>query len=314
MGKEKSPFGINFEYVLALVIIKVLEFLPLASAYQLSAAVARLVYVLDYKHRNRTVRHLLHAGLAANEHDARRLALANFINLGKTAVEICKVNQIITPANIREHIRFAASPETVDFFFNRDHPSPVIAITAHYGYWEFIGSAYSLLAGRPMLSVMRPFDNPKIGAYVNSKRQFGQHRICAKTNALKPLLGALRKGESIGFVADQHASESEGVETTFFGHPARTHTAPARLHLKTGVPLAVSVLRRLDHHFHFEMVIIGPLTVKPSGNQEEDLRKTVQLYTSALEEIIRAAPEQWLWAHRRWLDINRKKRTKPPIK
>jgi KDO2-lipid IV(A) lauroyltransferase len=44
-------------------------------------------------------------------------------------------------------------------------------------------------------------------------------------------------------------------------------------------------------------------------SQDDPLRWLTQEYTSAMEAMIRAAPEQYLWIHRRWKSQPRK----PPI-
>jgi KDO2-lipid IV(A) lauroyltransferase len=186
----------------------------------------------------------------------------------------------------------------------------MITLTAHIGNWEFCGIAYCLLARQPMLSVMRPFDNPRIGKMILEKRTRDGHRMSDRKGALKALLGALRKGESVGLLVDQHAGSAEGVETVFFGHPARTHASPAMLHLKTGVPIVVGVLRRTGlQEPPFELALADLIRYSPTGDKENDIRNVTQLYTSQIESMIRETPEQWLWAHRRWLNINRKRRT-----
>ena len=106
-------------------------------------------------------------------------------------------------------------------------------------------------------------------------------------------------------LADQHASTGDGVVTNFFGHPARSHSSPAKLHLKTKVPILVTVLRRTDNPLCFEFACHDPIIFEATGNNEQDIQAITQLYTTALEDLIRQAPEQWLWTHRRWLNLNR---------
>ena len=102
--------------------------------------------------------------------------------------------------------------------------------------WEISGLACSILY-KPILSVMRHFDNPKLGDYILSRRRQFRQTLQDKKSALKPLLKALKSHQAVGMLCDQHAGSLEGVETVFFGHPARTHASPALLHLKTGAPI-----------------------------------------------------------------------------
>ena len=66
------------------------------------------------------------------------------------------------------------------------------------------------------------------------------------------------------------------------------------------------VAKRLDDKFNYEIAAYGPFRIeKPSGSMEQDIKTLTQMFTSAIEEEIRRDPTQWLWSHRRWLDLNR---------
>lgn len=301
--KKKGIITINLEYFAVLFTIRFIQALPLKAAFAFSRVVMKILYRFDTLHSVRTVQHLMHAGIVKNVEEAKELAMRNYYHFGKVLVEIFKMHQFINRENFREHIKLNCSPETYDYLVG--HPKQVILVTAHCGNWEVAGMCYTLLSHIPLLSVKRPFYNPKIGDLVFHERESYLHSGCEKKGAIKAMLGALKRGESIAIVADQHASTSEGVESVFFGHPARTHASPARLHLKTGVPIVVSITRRVDDNFHFEYVIKDPIVFTPTGDRDEDTKKITQIYTSQLQELISEYPEQWLWAHRRWLDINR---------
>ena len=303
--RHKTAFEITLEYLPALIFVSAVRALPLRLAYAFSSFFAHLSFYIDRRHRERTIQHLLHAGIVADRAAAVRLAKRNFHELSKVGVEVFKMHQLLTPATVREHIRLAGSQKAIELFFTGARTSPAIVVTAHFGNWELGGIGYALLSDRSMLTVMRPFDNPKIGRLVYAQREGYKHRLCPKEGALKSLLGALRQGESVALIADQHALPEEGVVTSFFGHPASTHASPARLHLKTGVPILVAVSHRLDDRFHFEFVCADPIIVEPTDDKEGDVQRVAQLYTTALEALIRRWPEQWMWAHRRWLDLNR---------
>jgi lauroyl/myristoyl acyltransferase len=77
------------------------------------------------------------------------------------------------------------------------------------------------------------------------------------------------------------------------------------LHLKTGVPILVLMPRRVSDDFNFEFILSDPIIHKPTEDKKKDIREITQKFTSEIEKTIRLYPEQWLWAHRRWLDINR---------
>ncbi|OQA81603.1 MAG: lipid A biosynthesis lauroyl acyltransferase [Lentisphaerae bacterium ADurb.Bin242] len=152
---------------------------------------------------------------------------------------------------------------------------------------------------------MRPLENELIGNFFYSRRGTHGHTTVSKEKGIRPLLAALNAHQSIAIVSDQHASSKEGVEVTFCGHPARAHMTPALLHLKTKVPIFCLVVVRVDDDFHFKLTGYGPLQYTPTGDKEADIQAITRLYTGMIEKILRQYPDQWLWAHRRWLDCNR---------
>ena len=188
---------------------------------------------------------------------------------------------------------------------NPESSIPVILASMHLGNWELAANCYSYYTNQSMCSIMRPLANKKIGNYFYTKRNGIAHETVSKEKGVKPLLTALRTGKTIAIVADQHASHNEGIELKFFGHPARTHMTPALLHLKTSVPIFTAVVVRKDDDFHFMITSGKLLRYTPTGDKEKDIRAITEAYSASYEKLIRRFPDQWLWAHRRWLDCGR---------
>ena len=308
MAKKSSPkWLIYMEYIPFYLLYHFLHRISLKTAYRLSGFLVTLLYYLDIRHRNRTISHLLHAGVAGNRKEAAAMAKKTFLEFSKLLVEIVKMDQCYDPAKIR----VAGPQKTIDAVLSREHPNRnVIITTAHYGNWEVAGTAFSEYSGINMLSIMRPFDNPLVGELILAHRRSKVHELVDKQGSIRPVLKALQQGRNISILIDQHASHQEGVENVFFGHPCRTHMTPALLHLKTGVPILPEITRRGGDNFEFELVVGDLIEYKPTGDKEKDVQAITQLCTTALEKLIAQQPEQWMWAARRWLDIDRN--TKKP--
>ena len=229
----------------------------------------------------------------------------SFARLREAGVEVVKFNQIVTPENYHEYIRFASDSPEMNKIMDPEHPVTAILASAHLGNWELAGNIYAMLSGQNLCSIMRPLANRKLGEYFYTHRMSKKHTTVSKEKGIRPLLAALNRGDSIAVVSDQHATKTEGVEITFFGHPARAHMTVALLHLKTGHPILPILAIREDDNFHFMLTGTAPIRYTPTGNKEHDIREITQLYSNGFEELIRKYPEQWLWAHRRWLDCNR---------
>ncbi|HBC86247.1 MAG TPA: hypothetical protein DCZ94_04760 [Lentisphaeria bacterium] len=305
--KIKSPILVNIEYFFFLVAMNLARIIPLKLSYFIASICGRLFFIFDVRHRERVIQHLMHAGVAKNRREAVEIGKRNFVHFAKVIAEIFACRGLMKPENISKIVTISGSEKSKELFFSPGKSNPIILICAHFGNWEMAGQGYTISSGIPLMSVMRPFDNPKIGEYITSRRTGHTHEVCDKKGAIRPLLVALKKGYSIAILADQHASEAEGVVVDFFGHPARTHSSPALLHLRTGVPIMTMMPRRINDNFTFDFIISDPITYTPTDNKDDDVRKLTQIFTTETEKVIARYPEQWMWAHRRWLDINRER-------
>ncbi|MBR2363794.1 MAG: lysophospholipid acyltransferase family protein [Lentisphaeria bacterium] len=294
-------------YGIFLIPAELIRALSLKNAYRLARFVGFILYHIDWKHRKRIITHLLHSGIVTDRKEARCLAKKNFVHMVKVFVEVVKFDQIINAENHREYI--SVDPEISQDIINSVNPEQTlqtIVPSMHLGNWELSANCYCYYTKQYVCSIMRPLPNKKIGNYFYRKRNGISHESVSKERGVKPLLTALKKGKTIAIVADQHASHTEGIEHKFFGHPARSHMTPALLHLKTAIPLFPLVLIRKDDEFHFMLTSGGGLIQHtPTGDKEKDIRTVTEAYAAAFEKLIRKYPEQWLWAHRRWLNCGR---------
>lgn len=307
MGKKKRNAVLDsIQFFFFMLGVRIIRWCSLRGAYRWARFVGWLFYSVDLKHRNRTIRHILHSGIVTDRKEAKKLALKSMIHMVKVFVEIIKFDQIVNEENFYEHIRIADN-EGSQKLYNRETAVQTICAAGHIGNWELAGGALSFTTGLPVTSIMRPLGNEKLGNFFYKHRcGFGVHKTTSREKGLRPLVLAQKDGHHVAIVADQHANHNEGVEVTFFGHPARAHATPALLQLKGGQPLSAPCLFRLDDDFHFELYTPELFYYTPTGDKDADVQAICQAYTTTLEKIIRQHPDQWLWAHRRWLDIERR--------
>lgn len=112
---------------------------------------------------------------------------------------------------------------------------------------------------------------------------------------VRPILRALADNEIVWHGPDQGAKHGTGVEARFFDQPARTNTATAKLARISGAAVVpYHPLRRTDGTY--ELRIEPALEDFPAG----DLTAATQRVNDTIEAHVRAAPEQYLWSHRRF--------------
>lgn len=174
----------------------------------------------------------------------------------------------------------------------------VLLLTAHFGNWELLGLAHSLV-GWPLSIVVRPLDFAPLDRLARRLRARTGAELIGKQRALRPVLEALRSGRMVGVLLDQNASRDEGVFVPFFGQPASTSRSLALLSLRTRRPIVPVFIHREPDGRH--RVVIEPALPAPAANGGP--AAVVELTAECarrIEGTIRRWPEQWFWLHRRW--------------
>ena len=111
-------------------------------------------------------------------------------------------------------------------------------------------------------------------------------------------LTALSKGRSVGMLIDTRADEGEPIR--FFGFDAMTSLVPARLALRTEVPVVPVRVVRYDGT-RFRVHLQKPIHVdRTSGNDRETARLLTASIMAHYETWITEQPGHWLCSKRRW--------------
>ena len=171
-----------------------------------------------------------------------------------------------------------------------------ILISGHVGNWEILGQAIAA-AGYPVATIARPFYDPRITAWLHKWRsQRGLEIVWRGENTGKAILRVLRANRLMAFLIDQN-TRTAGDYVPFFGRRAFTPTIPAALALRMGAPVVLCWHQRRAKRHRITMVRIE---YTPSDDKERDVLALTADLTARLESVIREAPEQWVWMHRRW--------------
>jgi KDO2-lipid IV(A) lauroyltransferase len=170
-----------------------------------------------------------------------------------------------------------------------------LLLGSHFGNFEFSNAYYGSRFNR-LNFIVRAIDNP----YLERKRISLNTRynvgILYKKSGLKPAIKNLRKGQDLIIFPDQNANAKEGIESRFFGHRTHSFSILASLAAKYNYPILPMFCVRKNFSGIHQVTFLEPLAIHPYTTMEE----IVQMQNDALETIIRAHPDHWLWMHRRW--------------
>lgn len=248
---------------------------------------------------------LAHAFPELTEAQRRRLARRMWEHLFLLVLEVAHAPRKIHETNWRDYLVLRNKERLVPLLLSG---RPTLMVTAHFGNFEVAGYVLAIL-GFPTYTVARPLDNPFLDRFVNQfRRRTGQH-IIPKNGGYDQIVEVLAGGGTMGFLADQYAGP-KGCWVEFFGRPASAHKAIALLALDNDAPVAVCSARRTGRPLHMDLEAVAIADPREADDPVTGIRELTQWYTSRLEEIIRRAPEQYWWLHRRWKDTRQPRRRK----
>ncbi len=300
--KQPAPLapGKRFRFALESVGLRLalclVDGLPLALTTALARGVADIAFWCLGGRRRIACENVLRARVTDRPATARRIARHSFRHFAVLVVEALRIDRVFTAANWRDFVELDLAPETQALL--RQPDQGLLLASGHLGNWEVAAQLISYL--KPVVGVTRPLNNPYADSLMQKRKPRNRFRITPKHGTdIRRLLDALKQGEILAILFDQHARDSRSLMLPFFGIPASTYTSLAMLHFVTRAPLCFGYAVRTGP-LRYRLVADPPLLYKPTGNRDADTRAVMSQLNTRLEAAIRAHPEQYLWAHRRW--------------
>ncbi len=285
----------RLEYAPVWVIVRIFSILPRPVARGLGIVLAHAIRLLHRRLWRVGRRNLALAFPEKSESERKRILRGVYTSLGRQLVEFTKF-----PEYTKENIKRIAVYEGFENFERaRERGKGVLFMTAHLGGWEVGAFAHSLY-GNPLNVMMRELDNSYLDRLVTEYRSLHGNRMMLKDDFARGLLGAMRRGETVGILMDTNMTPPQGVFVDFFGHLACTASGVARVALRTDAAVVPAFtiwdkeLRK--YRIHFE----PPIALVNTGDDDADAIANTAAFTKKIEEFVRRYPDQWLWVHRRW--------------
>ena len=285
----------RLEFALVWLLLELLGLLPRRVARAVGAGIGWIAYAATPRLRRAGLKNLELAFPEKPVIEREKILRAMYKQLGWQLAEFCHMSGY-TLERANQLIRYEGLE---NYLAAQRRGQGVLVLTGHLGAWE-LSSFYHSLAGHPMSMVIRRLDNPWINRLVNDIRTQHGNRVLPKDDFARGLIAAMRAGDTVGVLMDTNMTPPQGVFVDFFGRTACTASGVARVALRTGAAVLPGFLvweaaeKRYVLHFLPELQLID------TGDSEADAIANTQLFTTALENVIRRYPEQWLWVHRRW--------------
>jgi Kdo2-lipid IVA lauroyltransferase/acyltransferase len=290
------------EFFVFRLLVCLVECLPYSASVRAAEALATLVHdVLPRRWTRYSVsaENLRRAFSGLTEQQVDDCVYRMWVHLFRTVCEMVQAPRKLHIYSYRQLVQFQNLPQTNEALLSGRR---VLLLGGHCGNWEISTTLFGLWGFR-MGVVARVMDNPFLDKWFRDYRERAGHRQLQKKGSFDEMLALLQAGGMVGLLGDQDAG-SRGLFVDFFGHPASTFKSIALLSLEYDAPIVVGVaVRQPDqpNTVWSQFEIACPAVIDPRTTESSDpVGEITRRYTAALEQVIRQAPEQYFWLHRRW--------------
>ena len=179
---------------------------------------------------------------------------------------------------------------------------PVMWLVPHFMGLDVAGNAVLLFQKRKVVSMYQRQSNPVMDRALRRGRvRLGNVEIFSREEGGRLLVRAIRRGDAFFNLPDMDFGRKESEFVPFFGVPAATIVAPARMARLLGMVVQPVVAEILPGGAGYRVRFLEPWTHFPTDDPVAD----TAAMNRWIEAEIRARPAQYLWVHKRF-------KTRPP--
>jgi len=279
-----------FSMRLLLFILWLLHPLPLPVLGRIGKFLGMLAYYITKERKHIALTNLRYCFPDLSEEEVKKRAKTHFQYYGRSVfdravlwwapVERIKRLIVVEPAFPVEEIQ----------------ANPVIFLCPHFICLEIPGALISMHA--KACSIYSHQSNKILDEVLRKGRlRFNDEgELYSRQEGIKPIVRALRKRVPFLIFPDMDLGLKESEFFSFFGHPAATLTAPARLAEITGAKIIPAVATFLPNYQGWKVKFYPAWDHLP----KDDIKAITQYMNHFVEERIREAPAEYYWTHRRF--------------
>jgi KDO2-lipid IV(A) lauroyltransferase len=280
-------------YILVRSIIWMLHLLPERILYLISDLVYVGVYYLAAYRKKVVTENLTRSFPEMNRMEVRRIARKFYHHLCDVILESA-VSHFYSEEQFRKRITYL-NTDLLDKLYAKQ--KPVIAVAAHYGNWEYL-TTLSLVSEYTVFGAYKPLKNKYFDRLIQKSRNRFRSLAVPMDQVVRKVIGMARDGQPAisVFISDQRpVFQNIQYWTRFLGQDTPLFLGAEKLARKLNAAVIFLKVRKVKRG-RYE-VDIELITDEPAGWKTYEL---TEAHVRILEDLIREAPEYWLWSHRRW--------------
>ncbi len=254
---------------------------------------------VNRKRLQRAVDNLQWAFPGWSEEQARDYAIRAYRHLFTLGVEFAHMGRAMGRDSVFDHVELGNLSVALGELMS---DQPTLLITGHCGNWELLGATLGDL-GLPIHALYRPLDVPQLDSWVRRTRARQGISLVDKFGSAQLLPRLLDEGDPVAFIADQNAGK-RGLFVPFFGRLSSAYKTIGLLAMRHRANVICGhAVRQTDlrsPRFQYRVDVVDVIHPSEWDDQPDPLFYITARYRRAIENMVRSAPEQYLWMHRYW--------------
>jgi len=287
-----------FIYRLIRLALRGMSCLPYPIAQFKGKGLGMLAYLAPMGRKTVALENIKASFAGITEKEAKRLLRKVYIHFGRMFFEIPHILKL-TPENLDRYVTFEGR-ENLEEALGKG--KGVFVLTAHFGNWEILSSAVTILFNRSAV-VARPADYKPLDRVINELRTLHGAEIIPKQRAMRQIMSAVKQEKIVGILLDQNVDWYEGVFVPFLGRWACTNKGLALIAMRTRTPVVpVFPVRQKDGRYR--IIVEKEIGLKDTGDKNGDVDVNTEIFTRVIERYVKKYPDHWFWFHKRWKTKN----------
>lgn len=204
-------------------------------------------------------------------------------------------NLVASPEAIKRRYRLT-NRQLVDRYYEQGRT--VVLMSAHYGNWEYMVSSLNMQLLHHGIGVGKPLDDKSVAAFITRRRTRYGTQVVDQSDVRQHVAFYDRYHVpcALMMLSDQSPSNPhKSYWTQFLGRDTAFLYGAEYFARKYNYPVLYYSVRKVKRGYY--EVTFSPLCERP---EEVPQYSIVESYVRRLEQEIQAAPQYWLWSHRRW--------------
>jgi len=281
-------------------LLKCFSSLPFPLIYSLSDLLYLVAYYLLQYRKQVVFENLNHSFPDKNEVEIKAIAKQFYQALCDWVFEIVKTHRL-SKSSLQERCKLNHNQALANLEKEKDG---ALILSAHFGNWEWAGQVIGLHLDQPVNVVFKKMKNPSANAAMEVIRTQHGNELSHMKNAMRNIFQGKERGMVSCFLADQKPTKRDDrYWDVLLNREAPFFNGPEKIAKKLNIPVYYAAVIPEKQRGYYK-VVLHEISRNPNETEPDEITDE---YVRYLEETIKNTPHNWLWSHRRWKHLKKKK-------